>query len=108
MIETPFGIRSEIRYRPSRPVRDAEYRRWVKSLPCAACGRSWNIDPAHTGPHGMSQKASDLTCIPLCRRDHDAYDAAPYEFADRHYLDVPALVERLNRDYRKTVKGRAA
>jgi hypothetical protein len=36
MIETPFGIRSEIRYWPSKPVRDPDYRRWVKSLPCAA------------------------------------------------------------------------
>ncbi|HME59219.1 MAG TPA: hypothetical protein VKF63_12830 [Terracidiphilus sp.] len=108
MIETPYGIRSEIRYRPSKPVRDEQYRRWVKSLPCAGCGRSWNVDPAHTGPHGLSQKASDLTCIPLCRRCHDAFDAAPQEFAEQHNLEIPALIERLNRDYTETVKGKVA
>ena len=108
MYITPYGIRSEIRYWPSKPVRDPEYRRWVKRLPCAACGRSWGIDPAHTGPHGMSQKASDLTCIPLCRRCHDAFDAAPQEFAEQHQIDVPVLTARLNRAYTETVKGKVA
>ena len=108
MIETPFGIRSEIRYQPSKPVRDPDYRRWVKSLPCAACGRSWGIDPAHTGPHGMSQKSSDLTCIPLCRRDHNAFDAAPQDFASEHGIDIPALIQRLNRAYSETMKGKVA
>lgn len=108
MIETPYGIRSEIRYWPSKPVRDPDYRRWVKRLPCAGCGRSWGVDPAHTGPHGMSQKASDLTCIPLCRRCHDAYDAEPQEFTEQHNLDISALIERLNRDYGEILKRKVA
>jgi hypothetical protein len=56
----------------------------------------------------MSQKASDLTCIPFCRRCHDAYDAAPLEFAEQHQLDIPVLIERLNRDYIESVKGKVA
>lgn len=108
MIETPYGIRSEIRYRPAKPIRDPGYRRWIKRSPCAACGRSWSIDPAHTGPHGMSQKASDLTCIPLCRRCHDAFDATPQLFAEKHGLDIPALIQQLNQAYQQTMKGKAA
>jgi hypothetical protein len=108
VIETPYGIRSEISYWPSKPVRDPEYRRWVKSLSCAACGRSWGVDPAHTGPHGLGQKASDLTCIPLCRRDHDAFDTAPQEFVEQHRLNIPELIQRLNRAYSETVKGKVA
>ena len=108
MIQTPFGIRSEIRYRPAKPVRDPEYRRWVKRLPCAACGRTWGIDPAHTGPHGLGQKSSDLKCIPLCRRCHDAFDAAPQEFAEQHQIEVPVLIQRLNRVYNESERRKVA
>lgn len=108
VIETIYGIRSEIRYWPCKPVRDPQYCRWLKRLPCAACGRSWGVDPAHTGPHGLSQKASDRNCIPLCRRCHDAFDAAPQEFAEQHQLEIPALIERLNQDYDEIVKRKVA
>ena len=108
VIETPYGIRSEIRYRPAKPARDPEYRRWVKRLPCAACGRTWGIDPAHTGPHGLGQKSSDLKCIPLCRRCHDAFDAAPQEFAEQHQIEVPVLIQRLNRVYNESERRKVA
>jgi hypothetical protein len=108
VFETPYGIRSEIRYWPSKPIRNPEYRRWVKKLPCAACGRSWGIDPAHTGPHGLSQKSSDSTCIPLCRQCHDALDAAPQAFAEQRQIDIPVLIERLNRDYHQIVERKVA
>jgi len=58
-------------YQGSKPIRDAEYRRFIKRLPCVGCDKTWWIDPAHTGPHGTGQKSCDLTCIPLCRPCHD-------------------------------------
>lgn len=104
-----FGIHSFFTPgKPSKPVRDPEYLRFVKRLPCAVCCKTWGVDPCHTGPHGISQKASDLLCIPLCRVHHQEYDSAPREFATKHGLDVPALITKLNGLYETKLKGRAA
>jgi hypothetical protein len=56
----------------------------------------------------MSQKASDLTCIPLCRRCHDAFDAAPQEFAEQHQIEVPVLIQRLNQVYNESERRKVA
>ena len=95
-------------YQGAKPIRDLEYLRFIKRLPCVACLKTWWIDPAHTGPHGTGQKACDLTCIPLCRRCHDLFDANPHQFAERHYLDIPALIEMFQHFYTEKMKGRAA
>jgi phage terminase large subunit GpA-like protein len=53
------------------PARDADYRRWVRTLPCLACHSRQSIEAAHTGQDGgMSMKASDYSCIPLCSNCH--------------------------------------
>jgi hypothetical protein len=65
-------------------MRDEAYKRWIKTWPCLGCGKRWGIDPCHTGPHGTGQKASDLTCIPLCRKCHREFDADPRGFEARH------------------------
>lgn len=93
----------QIRPRPlapyRKPVRDPEYRRFVKQFPCVGCKRTWMIDPAHCGPHGIGQKACDLTVIPLCRKCHDLFDAAPADFAAARHLDIPALQRMFQRFY---------
>lgn len=76
----------------SKPRRDPLYRRFIKSLPCFACGQTWQVDPCHTGPHAISQKADDYTCIPLCRKCHDRYDKAPYDFQARMRWDMPEVL----------------
>ena len=95
-------------YRAQKPVRDREYLRFIKRLPCVACLRTWGIDPAHTGPHGLGQKACDLKTIPLCRRCHDEFDSGPLRFAEKHGLDIPALIARFNEFYRSKIKPEAA
>ena len=95
-------------YHGTKPVRDPAYLRFIKRLPCVACLRTSWIDPAHTGPHGIGQKACDLTCVPLCRRCHDLYDANPRLFAERHQLDISALIERFNSFYQTKLEGKAA
>lgn len=88
-------------YAGKRPARDPEYRRFIKRLPCLVCARTWWIDPAHTGPHGINQKSSDLDCIPLCRRHHEEYDACPWKFAFKHKLDIPALITMFQSFYQR-------
>ena len=107
-MNTPLQIRPGQMYRGSKPVRDPAYKRFIKRLPCVACLRTWWVDPAHTGPHALNQKASDLDCIPLCRKCHAEFDDAPYEFAERHHLDIPALIQMFNSFYQTKMKGRAA
>jgi len=86
-----FGVRSFLRTW-AKPARDRQYLKWIKSLWCLGCGRNWNIDPAHTGPHGVSQKASDYSCIPLCRDCHRAYDRAPHAFAINHGWELSEIL----------------
>ena len=89
----PTALRPErgkrTRRRPSAlrpgPVRDPAYLLWIRrTLWCWVCQyvtgseagspAPHRIEAAHTGPHGISQKASDHTCIPLCRKHHHELD----------------------------------
>lgn len=77
------------------PARDPKYLAWIRLWPCIACWRSafmlWAregnkgifimrrlpqiySEAMHTGPHGISQKASDHTALPGCRAHHHELD----------------------------------
>lgn len=97
------------RARRETPERDWKYRAWIRSLPCCVCGAELYVEAAHTGDHGISQKASDYRAIPLCPPHHrtraDSYHfLGRREFERRHGLDVEVLVKRLNAAW----KSRAA
>jgi hypothetical protein len=54
-----------------------------------------------TGPHGLSQKSSDLSAIPLCGKHHrtgdDSYHKlGPGKFAEAHQLDLRGIVAGLS------------
>src|SRR6266404_1255448 len=90
--------------RYSRRARQLEYMGWIKTLPCAVCGRQaseyFAIEAAHCGPRVLSQKTDDRNCIPLCVQHHrDGPDSAHVlqrQFEPRHSLDIRALIVRLN------------
>ena len=88
------------------PPRDSCYRAWVRTLPCAACGSRWQIEAAHTGSEGgMSQKASDYSCVPLCRICHTvgrtAYHRIGKEAFERKWgIDFAEWVRALNIAYK--------
>ena len=84
-----------------KPVRNPGYLRWIRTLPCAVCRSTRAVEAAHTGPHGMGQKSSDLSVIPLCAQHHrtgnDSYHKlGPRRFAEVHQLNVRAIVARLS------------
>jgi len=68
-----------------------------------AVRRMWNsfgVEAAHTGPHGVQQKASDYSCIPLCHAHHrtgnDALDKiGRLAFEQRFGLEIAAIIEIL-------------
>lgn len=86
----------------SKPARNGKYRAWVRSLPCASCGREPAGEAAHTETGGLRQKGSDYSCIPLCSDCHTmgphAYHrAGKAAFEAHHGVDVAATVARLKK-----------
>src|SRR5450755_2947081 len=85
-----------------KPPRSSLYLAWVRTLPCVVCGETRGIEASHTGPHGLGQKSSDYSAIPLCAKHHrtgaDSYHRlGPRKFARMHLLDIAAIVRRLNK-----------
>ena len=86
---------------PLKPTRKPKYLAWIRTQPCLVCGKTSGVEAAHTGPHGMAQKSSDTSAIPLCPRHHrtgrDSYHRlGPRAFEMQHGLDLRAVVARLN------------
>ena len=84
-----------------KPPRNPSYLNWVRSLPCSVCRTTRGVEAAHTGPHGLGQKSSDFSAIPLCGRHHrtgnDSYHRlGPQRFAEMHQLNIRAIIERLS------------
>ena len=84
-----------------KPVRNPGYLRWIRTLPCSVCRTRRAVEAAHTGPHGLSQKSSDLCAIPLCAKHHrtgnDSYHKlGPRKFAEMHQLNIRAIAARLS------------
>ena len=55
--------------KPKTP-RSSRYLAWLRTLPCAWCGRGPPSDASHHGRRGVGIKASDLLAVPLCRACH--------------------------------------
>jgi hypothetical protein len=94
-----------------RRIVDERFRRFVKTFACCVCGRR-PVDPAHIGPKGIGSKASDYTCIPLCRDHHDAQGSfglgREHEWAATVGLNIRAVQERLLALYRDRYGAPAA
>lgn len=53
-----------------KPLRSAKYLAWIRSLACLLCRTRVGVEAAHSGPHGLSQKAPDTSALPLCGMCH--------------------------------------
>jgi hypothetical protein len=74
-------LRSESELRRSAPLRrtssmaaSERQRAAVAGRRCIVCGTDRRIDPAHLIPRSLGGCGEAACCIPLCRRDHRAYD----------------------------------
>jgi len=95
-----------------KPARHPGYLQWIRTLPCSVCRTTRDVEAAHTGPRGLSQKSSDLCAIPLCARHHrtgkDSYHKlGPRKFSEVHHLDLAAMVARLSAKPRIRVESGA-
>lgn len=88
------------------PARDEAYKAFVRLHPCAACHRTAPSEAAHTGSDGgLSMKASDYSCIPLCAECHTRGDLAYHRIGKRaferlHGLRGAAVAAELRRAWR--------
>lgn len=83
-----------------KPARNFRYRGWIRSLPCAACGSTFDVQAAHTVNNGMRSKGSDYACVPLCFTCHREYDSGLRSkalFELDHGLSMKDLVKDLCR-----------
>ncbi len=89
------------------PPRNERYRAWIRSLPCVGCGIEGRSEAAHTGEDGgMSMKASDYSCVPLCPDCHtqapDAYHRiGKRAFENEYRLSFEEIASRLQDEWRR-------
>ena len=89
------------------PPRDAEYKAWVRSLPSVGCGIEGRSEAAHTGEDGgMSMKASDYSCVPLCPDCHTQAPGAYHRigkraFENEYRLSFEEIASRLQEEWRR-------
>lgn len=101
-----------------KPVRSEAHLAWIRSLPCVVASVTvirrhrqltcahW-IEAAHVGPHGISQKASDLDTIPLCRHHHEElHKNGRMAFESKYLLSFHEILERLRKKPRIRIHHR--
>lgn len=95
-----LAINSPQLYRPAQPLRDPGHLAFVRRHPCAVCKTRWNVEAAHTGPHGIGQKASDDQTIPLCREHHRTlHRLGRVRFELLFNLDLDSIVQDLKHEF---------
>jgi len=95
-------------YQAEKPVRDEKYKAFLRKLCCVICGSYRAVEAAHFGAHGLSQKASDLDTLPLCRWHHRTGPQSYHKLGARRFvafykLDVHKHQERLRTFYRERI-----
>ena len=89
------------------PPRDDAYKAWIRTLPCVACGIEGRSEAAHTGADGgMSMKASDYSCVPLCSGCHTQAPGAYHRvgkraFELRYGICFARIVAQLRQEWRR-------
>lgn len=91
------------------PMRDPKYRRWCRKQECAILREMDSnddrsdvcvddpalmfnaCDPAHTQNNGMRSKGPDSSCVPLCRKHHQEYDAGRAAFEKKYGVNMKKL-----------------
>ncbi|EFF7671935.1 DUF968 domain-containing protein, partial [Escherichia coli] len=84
-----------------------KYTRWVKTQPCACCGKPAD-DPHHLighGQGGMGTKAHDIFTLPLCREHHNELHVDPLAFEEKHGSQVDLIFRFLDHAFATGVLG---
>lgn len=98
---------------PQKTERNEEYLKFIRKLPCCACGKSRGVEAAHFGPRGLGTRASDKNALPVCYKCHRTgphayHKLGPRKFAAYHKINPPSLILKLNRFWDEKLNGKAA
>ncbi len=65
--------------KPEEPERVPAYLAWLRTQPCAVCGRMASEASHHPPKMGgtLSRKCSDMRALPLCHSHHMAHHSKP-------------------------------
>lgn len=98
-IQDSVGYVSPMRTQPKQTVvRDPDYLKWIRTLPCSACGTSSAVAHHHpaAGHSSVGLKCDDTRAIPLCpichHRVHSVGKASFWGDLDA----VETMIARLN------------
>lgn len=105
---TAYEVRSSFsdRYQRRKPIKSTAYLKFVRSLPCIACGGTRSVEAMHCGPRGLGQKVDDKQALPGCRYCHrELHEVGPVAFAAKYALDYGALITKLNEFFEANLRG---
>jgi hypothetical protein len=95
-MRTASQVAPRLLVRSMKPVRNRAYLAFIRKQPCCVTGRTWGVEACHTGPHGLSQKASDLDAIPLTREFHQLLDSIGRPaFEQRYGVNIGQIIQSL-------------
>jgi hypothetical protein len=92
------GVRLPRRRRKPRrgPDQTEAYRACIRQQPSCVSESRRNIEACHTGPHGLGQKSSGYTCIPLTHQEHmELHQIGPRQFQEKYRIDFEVIIEGL-------------
>ncbi len=93
-------------YRGQKPLKSAAYLKFIRQLPCVACGGTRSIEAMHCGPRGLGQKTNDKNALPGCRWCHrELHEVGPLAFTEKYALDFNALISKLNTFFEANLRG---
>ncbi len=88
-----------------RRIRDPEYLRFLRELPCAVCAHLGEIQTTRTEAHHMKTRGSgggDDSAAPLCRAHHHEFHlVGRRSFAARHGIDLVKTATSLWAQFQK-------
>lgn len=104
---TAYEIRATAApYQRRKPIKSSVYLRFVRSLPCCACGGTRNVEAMHCGPHGFGQKVDDKDTLPGCRYCHkELHQVGPVQFQSKYSLDFQSEIAKLNLFFESNLRG---
>jgi hypothetical protein len=101
-----YQVRPNPIYQKRKPIKSTAYLKFIRQLPCCACGGTRNVEAMHVGPRGLGQKVDDKNALPGCRPCHrELHEIGPLEFAQKYVVDFEALILKLNTFFEANLRG---
>jgi len=86
-------------------VRDAEYPKWLREMPCAVCAFIGEVQKTRTEAHHTTSRGAgggDDTAAPTCKAHHQQYHVLGRKsFKQKYGVDLPAIAGQLWKEWQR-------